>query len=67
MLVWTLQASPRPIDVLMKNALSGVSWFMLAVINGSIIGEVTDPYPPFVVCLFTLYVVLPPPNRVSGF
>ncbi|KAF8247610.1 hypothetical protein K440DRAFT_643680 [Wilcoxina mikolae CBS 423.85] len=48
-------ATPRPIDVLMKNALSGIAWFMLAVINGSIISEVENPYPPFIVCLFTLY------------
>ena len=40
----------------MKNALSGVAWFMLAVINGAIIGEPNNkyPYPPFVMCLFTL-------------
>ena len=55
MLVWTLRATPRPIDVLMKNALSGVAWFMLAVINGSIIGEIADPYPPFAICLFTFF------------
>ena len=56
MLVWTALAQPRPIDVLMKNALSGVAWFMLAVINGAIIGEPNNkyPYPPFVMCLFTL-------------
>jgi hypothetical protein len=54
MLVWTYRATPRPIDVLMKNALSGVAWFMLAVINGSIISEIDNPWPPFVISLFTL-------------
>jgi hypothetical protein len=55
MSIWTYRACPRPIDVLMKNALSGVAWFMLAVINGAIIADSKSPYP-FVMCLITFIV-----------
>ncbi|KAA8912335.1 hypothetical protein FN846DRAFT_887306 [Sphaerosporella brunnea] len=55
MLIWTYRATPRPIDVLMKNALSGVAWFMLAVINGAIIADAKGPYC-FAVALLTFIV-----------
>jgi len=54
LLVWTIMAKPLPIDVLMKNALSGVAWFMLCVINGIIISDTKNPYS-FIVCTAIMY------------
>jgi hypothetical protein len=38
----------------MKNALSGVAWFMLSAINGACIGESVYGYPTFVVSIISL-------------
>jgi len=56
MLSWTAFGSPRPIDVLMKNALSGVAWFMLSAINGACIGESAYGYPTFVISIISFAV-----------
>jgi hypothetical protein len=39
MTAWILRGDPQPIDILMKNALSGIAWFLIAVINGTLIPD----------------------------
>jgi hypothetical protein len=65
LLVWAVMASPLPIDVLVKNALSGVAWFMLCVINGVIISDARKPYT-FIACTVVMCVPPPTPSLLGG-
>lgn len=65
LLVWAVMASPLPIDVLVKNALSGVAWFMLCVINGVIISDARTSYV-FIACTVVMWVPSPTYSLLGG-